>query len=142
MRGRANARWPAAIADARRRWYAATRCATAASSGHGYALHGEGLDVGAPEFLRAAEALTSAPISTGNDVELLINGDKIFPAFLETIAGAQRRRQPPDLRYWRGRHRARGRGALCARAKAGVEVNVVLDAIGHDADAGATCSRR
>ena len=42
------------------------------------------------EFLRAAEALTGAPISSGNQAELLINGDSIFPAMLETIASAER----------------------------------------------------
>ena len=46
-----------------------------------------------PEFMRAAETLTGAPISTGDDVELLINGDEIFPAFLETIKEADTTRR-------------------------------------------------
>src|ERR671920_775335 len=48
------------------------------------------IEVGSPDFLRASEAITGAPISEGNDVELLINGDEIFPAFLETVRGAEK----------------------------------------------------
>ena len=85
-----NKRWPAAIGARASRWYASDSLRHRREQGDGYELRGEELDVGSAAFLRAAEALTSAPIAHGNDVELLINGDEIFPAFLETIAGAQR----------------------------------------------------
>ena len=54
------------------------------------------------DFLRAAEALTGAPITDGNRAELLINGDRIFPAFLETIASAERTLNVQTYVYWRG----------------------------------------
>ena len=56
----------------------------------GYELEGE-LDVGSPAFLRALEALTGAPVSLGNDLSVLFNGDEIFPVMLETIGAASPR---------------------------------------------------
>ncbi len=118
---------------------------------HGYALRGEELDVGSEAFLHASEAITGAPISAGNDVDLLINGDQIFPAFLDTIAGAQRSLNLLTFVYWRGEIAHRVAGELAARARAGVQVNVLLDAFGtarmdsrliHDmAEAGVTVAR-
>lgn len=100
-------------------------------SGHGYDLHGaDELDVRDPGFLRAAEALTGAPISIGDDVELLINGDAIFPVYLETIREAQRTLCLLTYVYWRGDIAREVADALCERARAGVEVNVIIDAMG------------
>ena len=98
-------------------------------SGHGYDLHAE-LDVREPGFLRAAEALTGAPISWGDDVELLINGDAIFPCYLETIRSAERTICLLTYVYWRGEIAREVAEALCSRARAGVEVNVIIDAVG------------
>ena len=69
-------------------------------------------------FLRAAEALTGAPVSWGNDVELLINGDQIFPCYLRTIREAQRDALPAHLRLLARRDRPRGRGRA-VRARGG-----------------------
>lgn len=95
-----------------------------------YGLRGEDLDVGTEAFLRAAEAITSAPISRGNDLELLINGDAIFPAFLETISRAQRSLNLLTFVYWRGDIAHEVAAVLAERARAGVAVNVLLDAFG------------
>ena len=81
--------WPAGVAAAGVAWYAADSLRHRREGGHGYELRGE-VDVGEPSFLRAAEALTGAPVSYGNDVELLINGDRIFPAYLDAIRGRRR----------------------------------------------------
>ena len=48
------------------------------------------------------EALTGAAISCGSEAELLINGDEIFPAFLETIQGAERTLNVQTYVYWTG----------------------------------------
>ncbi len=96
----------------------------------GYSLHGEALDVCDESFMATAEALTGAPISTGDEVELLINGDEIFPAFLETIEGAKCSINLLTYVYWRGDIATEVAHALCRKAKEGVEVNVLLDAIG------------
>lgn len=96
----------------------------------GYALRGEELHVGSEAFLHAAEAITNAPISLGNDLELLVNGDAIFPAYLDTIATAQRSVNLLTFAYWRGDIAHQVADLLGARARAGVAVNVLLDAVG------------
>ena len=75
-----------------------------------------------PDFLRAAEAITGAPISWGNDVELLINGDRIFPRYLETLRGAQRTLCLLTYVYWRGEIADEVADALCERARGGRRV--------------------
>jgi cardiolipin synthase len=125
-----NGRWPAGLAAAGVLWYASDSLRHRREQGEGYTLRGDALDVGEREFLHAAEALTSAPITEGNEVELLINGDRIFPAFLETIREARSTVDLLTYVYWRG-DIARNLGdALCAKAEEGIEVNVLLDAVG------------
>ena len=80
--------------------------------------------------MRAAEALTSAPISWGSEVELLINGDRIFPVMLETIRGAEKTICLTTYAWWRGEIAHDMADALCERARAGVECNVIIDAMG------------
>ncbi len=80
--------WPAGLAVAGAAWYAADSLRHRREGGAGYDLRGE-VDPSDESFLRAAEALTGAPISWGDNVDLLINGDQIFPCFLETIRSAQ-----------------------------------------------------
>jgi cardiolipin synthase len=95
----------------------------------GYGLCGD-VHVGEERFLAAAEAITGAPISYGNDVELLINGDEIFPTFLETIRGAQKTLCMLTYAYWRGDICGDVSEALCERARAGVDCRVIVDAVG------------
>ena len=110
-------------------WYGADSLRHRRESGHGYDLRGE-LDVRSDRFLYAAEALTGAPISWGSDVELLINGDQIFPRYLETIREAQHSVCLLTYVYWRGDIADEVADALCERARAGVECNVLIDAVG------------
>jgi cardiolipin synthase len=121
--------WPAAISAAGLAWYGADSLRHRRESGHGYDLAGE-LDVRDEGFLRAAEALTGAPVSWGNDIELLINGDEIFPVYLRTIREAQESVCLLTYVYWRGDIAHDVADALCERAKAGVECNVLIDAVG------------
>jgi cardiolipin synthase A/B len=121
--------WPAGIGAAGAAWYAADSLRHRRESGHGYRLRGE-VDVGEPSFLRAAESLTGAPVSYGNDAELLINGDQIFPAYLESIRGAEETVNLLTYAYWRGDIATEVADTLCDKASAGVECNVVLDAVG------------
>jgi cardiolipin synthase len=125
-----NKRWPAAIAAGLVAWYASDSLRHRREQGQGYTLRGEELDVGSDDFLRATEAITMAPIARGNDIELFINGDEIFPAMLETMRGAQRSLNFLTYLYWSGEIAGEVAGALCERAQAGVEVNVLLDAVG------------
>jgi cardiolipin synthase len=127
---RARYAWPAGLAAFGVAWYASESLRHRREQGHGYRLRGERLDVSDREFLRAAEALTAAPISDGNDVELLVNGDRIFPAFLETIEQAERTVNLLTYVYWRGDIAHEVAALLCRRAKDGIEVNVLLDWVG------------
>ena len=110
-------------------WYGADSLRHRRESGHGYDLRGS-LDVRDEGFLRAAEALTGAPVSWGNEIELLINGDRIFPCYLRTIREAQRTVCLLTYVYWRGDIAHEVADALCERADAGVQCNVLIDAVG------------
>jgi cardiolipin synthase len=110
-------------------WYGADSLRHRRESGHGYDLRGD-VDVRAPEFLRAAEALTGAPISWGSEVELLINGDRIFPRYLRAIREAEHNVCLLTYVYWQGDIAHDVAEALCERARAGVECNVLIDAVG------------
>ena len=121
--------WPAAVGAAGLAWYGADSLRHRRESGHGYDLRGT-LDVRSEEFLRAAEALTGAPISWGDDVELLINGDQIFPRYLEAIRSAEATVCLTTYVYWRGDIAHEVADALCERARAGVDCNVIIDALG------------
>ncbi len=120
---------PAGFAGAALGWYAADSLRHRREGAFGYDL-AESVPVDSPEFLRAAEALTGAPISQGNVAELLINGDRIFPAFLETISAAERTLNVQTYVYWRGEIAREVAGEICAKAKDGVECRVILDALG------------
>ncbi|MDN5861143.1 MAG: phospholipase D-like domain-containing protein, partial [Pseudonocardia sp.] len=66
----------------------------------------------------------------GNDLELLINGDQIFPVLMDTVATARRSINLLTFVYWRGDIARDVAAALSARARAGIAVNVLLDAMG------------
>ena len=118
-----------AVAAAAIGWYASDSLRHRREGAFGYDLATE-VEVDSPDFLRAAEALTGAPISTGNRAELLINGDRIFPVFLETIRSAERTLNLQTYIYWRGEIAEEVAAAVCERARAGVKCNVILDALG------------
>src|SRR5829696_8107887 len=109
--------WPAGVAAAGVAWYAADSLRHRREGGHGYRLRGE-VDVREASFLRAAEALTGAPVSYGNDAELLINGDEIFPAYLGAIRNAEETVNLTTYAYWRGDIAIEVADALCGKASA------------------------
>ena len=121
--------WPAGFAAAGLAWYASDSLRHRREGGKGYTLRGD-VDPGSARFLRVIEALTGAASSEGNDVELLINGDRIFPAYIETIANAQHTVNLLTYAYWTGDITHDIGEALCERARAGVECNVLVDALG------------
>ena len=121
--------WPAGVAAAGAAWYAADSLSHRREGGHGYRLRGE-VDVREASFLRAAESLTGAPVSFGNDADLLINGDQIFPAYLGAIRAAEETVNLLTYTYWRGDIATEVADTLCQKANSGVECNVVVDAVG------------
>ena len=85
---------------------------------------------GSPDFSRLVEALTVAPLREGNRVTVLRNGSEIFPAMLDAIRAAERTVDFATYVYWTGSIAPEFADALAERARAGVEVNVLLDAVG------------
>ena len=85
---------------------------------------------GSAEFNRLVEGIAASPVRTGNRVRILRNGCRTFPAMLDAIGSAQSTIDMSSYIYWPGDITNRFTEALCGRAKAGVEVNVVLDAYG------------
>ncbi|HKA36419.1 MAG TPA: phospholipase D-like domain-containing protein [Thermoanaerobaculia bacterium] len=81
-------------------------------------------------FLPSALALSNPQPSEGNRVRLLFNGEEIFPAMLAAIARAERSVNLESYIFWSGQAATRFRNALVERAQHGVEVRVLLDALG------------
>ena len=75
-------------------------------------------------------ALPGPPISPGNRIEILENGDGIFPPMLAAIAAARKTVNFEAYIFWSGAVSSRFRDALIERASHGVEVRVLLDAVG------------
>jgi cardiolipin synthase len=84
-------------------------------------------------FLQTMHALTGSALSEGNRVEILRNGVQIFPSMLAAIRGAKKTINLEFYIYWDGEIGRTFAEALAERARAGVKVNVVLDAVGSSA---------
>ncbi len=76
------------------------------------------------------EGVTGSSVTHDNAVEVFRNGDEIFPAMLETIESAERTIDLVTYVYWTGDIARRMAHALADRARDGVRVRVVLDAVG------------
>ena len=79
---------------------------------------------------RTLEGLLGAPASEGNQIEVLRNGDEIFAAMLDEIARAERSVDLLTFIYWSGEIGKRFADCLAERARHGVRVRVLLDALG------------
>ncbi|RPH76511.1 MAG: cardiolipin synthase B [Candidatus Rokuibacteriota bacterium] len=88
------------------------------------------LRLGEPSFFPTLEAYAGAPIVGGNTVEILLNGEHIFPAVLAGIRSAQRTITYAQYYYADGPVARDIAEALAERCRAGVGVNVLLDAFG------------
>ncbi|MDL2717882.1 MAG: phospholipase D-like domain-containing protein [Acidobacteriota bacterium] len=75
-------------------------------------------------------ALPGASMTSGNRLELLENGDAIFPAMLAAISGARKTVNFEAYIFWSDEVGTRFRDALAERAARGVAVRVLLDAVG------------
>ena len=82
------------------------------------------------EFLTTIAGSTGIPFFEGNTVEILNNGDQFYPAMLDAIAHARSSVTIEAYIYWAGDIGKRFALALAARAKAGVGVKILLDAVG------------
>ena len=83
-----------------------------------------------PEFRQATGSLLGGNFVGGNNITTLVNGREIFPAMLSAIRSAQRSINFETYVFWDGEIAKQFAEALAERAKAGVQVNAILDAQG------------
>ncbi|QOY94268.1 cardiolipin synthase [Massilia sp. UMI-21] len=87
-------------------------------------------DTNDPQFRRSLGVLLGPPILEGNKVDVLLNGDQIFPAMLDAIRSAEKSITFETYIYWSGSIGREFTEALIERARAGVKVHVMLDFMG------------
>ncbi|HVL93493.1 MAG TPA: hypothetical protein VM264_09120, partial [Acidimicrobiales bacterium] len=81
-------------------------------------------------FRRILEGVLGERATDGNRIDVLRNGDEIFPAMLDAIRRARHTVDFLTFVYWEGAIGQEFAEALCERAKAGVRVRALLDAVG------------
>lgn len=79
---------------------------------------------------RTLEGVLGVPATEGNRIDVLRNGDEIFPAMLDAIAVAEHTIDLLTFVYWKGEVGTEFARALSDRARAGVRVRVLLDGWG------------
>ncbi len=86
--------------------------------------------VGDSQFTRSMGMLLGPSMLEGNEVTPLINGVEIFPAMLEAIRGARETINFETYIYWSGEIGREFGEALSERARAGVQVRLLIDWVG------------
>jgi cardiolipin synthase len=81
-------------------------------------------------YIRIAQTATGQTFRPGNEFTILQNGDEIFPAMLSAIAGAEHSIEFLSYVFWRSRITTMLVEALCERARSGVKVRLLIDALG------------
>ena len=79
---------------------------------------------------RTLETLTGTAFTEGNQLTVLRNGDRIFPAMLAAVDGAQRSVDLMTYVYWKGEIAQRFANTMSAAARRGVRVRLLIDAVG------------
>jgi cardiolipin synthase len=79
---------------------------------------------------RTLEGVIGVPATEGNCIDVLRNGDQIFPSMWEAIEGAEHTIDFLTFVYWAGDVGREFASRLCDRARAGARVRVLLDAWG------------
>ena len=82
------------------------------------------------EFRQTIGAVVGTAFVGGNRLRTFENGDEIFPAMLSAIRGAKRSVNFETFVFYHGEVPGAFIEALSERARAGVEVNVIFDAVG------------
>ena len=88
------------------------------------------VELGDPSFHATVEAYAGAPIVSDNDVRLLLNGDRIFPALIEAIRSARTSITYAQYFFEEGPVADDVVAALAERCRAGVRTHVLLDGVG------------
>jgi cardiolipin synthase len=86
--------------------------------------------VGTSSFEIAATKAVQTPWIDGNQVDILVNGDEIFPSMLNDIKSARKTITFETYLFIKGKMATQFVNAFCERARAGVKVHVILDSVG------------
>jgi cardiolipin synthase len=81
-------------------------------------------------LLPSIVGLTQSSLDSGNQIELLQNGDQFFPRLLKDIAGARESVHIESYIWWKGAICEQLATALAQKAREGVEVRLLVDASG------------
>jgi len=87
-------------------------------------------ELSSPEFQRELEALAGSALESHTQVEALANGENFYEAELAAIASAKKSIDWEAYIFSKGEVAKKIVDALTERARAGVEVNLVIDAVG------------
>ena len=79
---------------------------------------------------RVLEGVIGVPATEGNQIDVLRNGDEIFPAMIEAIDQSQHTIDFLTFVYWKGDIGTEFAQHLAKRAQEGVRVRVLLDSYG------------
>ena len=88
------------------------------------------LVLGEPSYVPTPEAYGGAPIVGGNAVEILLNGEQIFPALVSAIRAARYTITYAQYYYEEGPVARDIAEAMAERCRAGVGANILLDSFG------------
>ena len=89
-----------------------------------------GIHIDSADFRNTMAGMTGMPLVDSNDVRLYNNGDSFYPAMLEAIESAQASITIEQFIFWDGLVGRRFAEALAERAREGVAVKLLVDAIG------------
>lgn len=82
------------------------------------------------QLCRVLTAVNGVPVTPGNQVDVLRNGEEIFPAMLDAIDSAERSIDLLTYVYWSGEIGTEFAQRLTQRARDGLRVRVLLDGVG------------
>jgi cardiolipin synthase len=88
------------------------------------------IDARTDHFVHVLESTCQTHLEHGNRVEILTNGDRFYPVMLDAIRGARETITMECYIFKSGETGDRFIEALTERARAGVRVTIVMDAIG------------
>jgi len=88
------------------------------------------IDARGDHFIHVLESTGQTHLEAGNRVDILTNGDRFYPAMLDAISRARETINMECYIFKKGDIGQAFVDALCERARAGVRVSVVMDAIG------------
>lgn len=88
------------------------------------------MSIDSEEFLTTIAGATGSPFVPGNNLRILNNGDEFFPVMLDEIRRAELSITMEAYIYWAGQIGMKFAEAFAERARSGVRVKILLDAVG------------